>query len=209
MIRVFLCETESAPDTLETTLGALTAIDLVGTSHDPTLACAKVRGTRPAPDVLLLCCAALGRVEAALIDAVYPVPTLVVCPRHSEASDMLALRTEVRGYITDVSPTPEELAEAVTLIASGYAVFSGNRAQDMRWSNTYPNGSYASFPDLTGREREVLGLVALGLSNNQIAGKLVIEEKTVRNHLTNIYSKLEVSNRAGAIIKAHEAGLGR
>jgi DNA-binding NarL/FixJ family response regulator len=208
MIRVFLCETGSASDTLETALGEWPTIALVGISRDARLTGRKVGETRPAPDVLLLVCAAIGRTEAELIDAVHPVPTLVICPRRSEESDSLARRSGVQGYITDVSPTREELAEAITLIASGYAVFSGKSARAMNGSHAHPTESYAKFPALTGREHEILNLLAFGLSNNQIAGKLVIEEKTVRNHLTSIYSKLEVSNRAGAIIKAHEAGLG-
>lgn len=66
----------------------------------------------------------------------------------------------------------------------------------------------ASFPDLTSREIEVLGLIAKGLDNTQIAGQLVISPLTVRNHITSIFSKLDVSNRAQAIVLARDAGLG-
>jgi DNA-binding NarL/FixJ family response regulator len=66
-----------------------------------------------------------------------------------------------------------------------------------------------TFDELTRREKEILDLIARGLDNNQIAASLVISSKTVRNHINNIYSKLQVTNRPRAIIKAREAGMGR
>ncbi len=65
-----------------------------------------------------------------------------------------------------------------------------------------------AFPELTNREREVLELIALGVANSKIAEKLVISEKTVRNHITSIFSKLQVADRSQAIVKARNAGLG-
>jgi len=65
------------------------------------------------------------------------------------------------------------------------------------------------FPELTIREREVLDLIAEGLDNTEIAVRLVLSPKTVRNHITNIFSKLQVENRAQAIVQARDAGLGR
>ena len=64
------------------------------------------------------------------------------------------------------------------------------------------------FPELTDREREVLGLIAQGHNNEEIARQLVLSPKTVRNHITNIFSKLQVADRAQAIVRAREAGLG-
>jgi DNA-binding NarL/FixJ family response regulator len=66
-----------------------------------------------------------------------------------------------------------------------------------------------AFPELTPRELEVLELIAQGASNNQIAEKLVITVKTVRNHVNSIFSKLQVADRAAAIIQARDAGLGK
>lgn len=65
------------------------------------------------------------------------------------------------------------------------------------------------FPDLTEREREVLALIAQGTSNSDIADILVISPKTVRNHITSIFSKLQVADRAEAIIRARQAGVGK
>ena len=66
----------------------------------------------------------------------------------------------------------------------------------------------AAFPELTEREREVLNLMAQGVSNKALAEKLVISMKTVSNHITNIFSKLQVADRAQAILRARDAGLG-
>jgi RNA polymerase sigma factor (sigma-70 family) len=63
------------------------------------------------------------------------------------------------------------------------------------------------FPELSDREREVLALLAQGTSNAEIAARLVLSPKTVRNHVSNILSKLQVADRAEAIVRAREAGL--
>jgi DNA-binding NarL/FixJ family response regulator len=68
--------------------------------------------------------------------------------------------------------------------------------------------SAAAFPSLTEREREVLEMIAAGKGNATIAHELVISLKTVRNHVSNIFTKLQVSDRSGAIVKAWKAGLG-
>jgi DNA-binding NarL/FixJ family response regulator len=64
------------------------------------------------------------------------------------------------------------------------------------------------FPELTEREREVLDLVARGLTNAEISRRLVVSDKTVRNHVSNVFAKLQVTDRAGAVARARDAGLG-
>jgi DNA-binding NarL/FixJ family response regulator len=71
------------------------------------------------------------------------------------------------------------------------------------------SGRAQSFTELTERESEVLDLLARGLDNAQIAARLELSEKTVRNHITSIFAKLEVETRAQAIVRARDAGLGR
>ena len=66
-----------------------------------------------------------------------------------------------------------------------------------------------AFPELTDREREILTLLAQGYNNAEIAQRLVLSPKTVRNHLSNVFNKLQVADRAQAIIRAREAGLGQ
>ena len=65
-----------------------------------------------------------------------------------------------------------------------------------------------AFPELTDREREVLDLIAQGLSNPEISSRLYLSPKTIRNHISNIFAKLQVADRAQAIVRAREAGLG-
>ena len=99
----------------------------------------------------------------------------------------------------------------------GEAIFSPGVAERlMHFFATPPStppgathgGSTLAFPELTEREREVLALIAQGLTNSAIAEHLVLSPKTVRNYITEIFSKLQVADRAQAIIKARDAGLG-
>jgi DNA-binding NarL/FixJ family response regulator len=72
----------------------------------------------------------------------------------------------------------------------------------------HPAGPVAGFPQLTARERDVLDLVARGLDNAQVAARLALAEKTVRNHVSRIFDKISVENRSQAIVAARKAGLG-
>ena len=77
------------------------------------------------------------------------------------------------------------------------------------FARSQTNAPAQIFPELTERERELLSLLAQGYTNAAIAERLVISQKTVRNHITSIFSKLQVADRANAIIRAREAGLGK
>jgi DNA-binding NarL/FixJ family response regulator len=78
----------------------------------------------------------------------------------------------------------------------------------MRYFATLPPKALLAFPELTGRERHVLQLIAQGLSNAEIAERLTLSLKTVQNHVSNISSKLQVVDRAQAAVRARDAGLG-
>ena len=99
-------------------------------------------------------------------------------------------------------------ASHIRAVARGEALFGPAIAA--RLSNFFnpPQPVNAAFPELTAREFEVLNLLAQGKNNQEIAGQLVISKKTVRNHLSNIFSKLQVADRVQAIIRAREAGMG-
>jgi DNA-binding NarL/FixJ family response regulator len=107
----------------------------------------------------------------------------------------------------------DEILQAIRAVAAGQAVFGPAIASRMMNFFQGLNGapqkgsSTLAFPELTEREREVLALIAQGVSNKEIAEKLVISAKTVSNHITNIFSKLQVADRAQAIIRARDAGL--
>jgi DNA-binding NarL/FixJ family response regulator len=94
-------------------------------------------------------------------------------------------------------------------VARGEAIFGPAIAKRLVsfFSHTTP-GADPVFPELTEREREVLDLIARGESNADIVQRLVLSPHTVRNHISNIFSKLQVADRAEAIIRAREAGLG-
>jgi len=130
---------------------------------------------------------------------------------NSDDDDSLdaALRAGARGYLLK-SALPEEIARAVRTVHSGDGVYDGAVIERLtRYLNTPSHSTSAAiFPRLTEREREVLSLMARGMSNAQIADTFVLSLKTVRNHVSNVLTKLGVPSRAEAIVLAREAGLG-
>lgn len=118
-----------------------------------------------------------------------------------------AMQAGARGYLLK-GAAPEDLLRAIEAVARGEALFGPGIAQRlMRYFAGAHGVTRAAFPDLTDREREVLSLIAQGQRNPAIARHLDLSEKTVRNHITSIYSKLQVGSRAEAALKAQEAGL--
>jgi DNA-binding NarL/FixJ family response regulator len=123
---------------------------------------------------------------------------------------LAAIRAGARGYLVK-GAAGERIIGAVRAVAAGEAVFGadvagrvlGVLAEDRRGVR-----SAGPFPALTDREREILDLIAAGRSNTDIARRLVLSDKTVRNHVSNIFVKLQVADRAQAIVRAREAGLG-
>lgn len=122
-----------------------------------------------------------------------------------------SLRAGARGYLLK-GAMKADLLRAILSAASGDVIFGAGIARrviqyfaDMRPENAVPH--YA-FPELTKREREILDLIANHESNAEIAGRLGLSLKTIRNHVSNIFSKLQVVDRAQAILRAKEAGLG-
>lgn len=82
-------------------------------------------------------------------------------------------------------------------------------ARVLAWFATGGGARIPPFPELTARKREVLDLLAQGLTNAAIATRLVVSDKTVRNHVSNVFAKLHVTDRAAAVALARDAGLGR
>ena len=118
-----------------------------------------------------------------------------------------AMRAGARGYLLK-GAEQDEIVRAIRAAAAGEAIFGPEIAQRVIAHFTSGSGSRAAaFPSLTDREREVLELVAAGKGNATIAHELMISLKTVRNHVSNIFTKLQVSDRSAAIVKAREAGL--
>jgi DNA-binding NarL/FixJ family response regulator len=119
-----------------------------------------------------------------------------------------ALRAGARGYLLK-GADQEEIRRAVHAAAAGEAIFGAGLASRLpAYFTTRPDPSPAPFPQLTDREREVLELVAQGRSNTAIAARLQLSQKTIRNNVSNILAKLQVADRAQAIVRARDAGLG-
>ncbi|MBI2873353.1 MAG: response regulator transcription factor [Chloroflexi bacterium] len=126
-----------------------------------------------------------------------------------DSSVFAAMRAGARGYLLK-GADQAEILRAIRAVASGEAIFGpaiATRLMDY-FASGRPAAPSSTFPGLTDREREVLGLMAKGLNNSDIARSLVLSPKTVRNHVSNILGKLQVADRVQAALRAREAGLG-
>jgi DNA-binding NarL/FixJ family response regulator len=163
------------------------------------------------PDVVIMDLAMpiMNGVEATrrIIAGMPHVAVLVVSMSDERESVFAALRAGARGYVLK-GTDPADLIRAVESVAHGDAVFGPELAdQVLAYFSHSPSTPTALFPELTDREREVLGLLAQGLHNPDISHRLGVRPKTVRNHISNILTKLAVSDRTEAVLRAREAGL--
>jgi DNA-binding NarL/FixJ family response regulator len=144
-----------------------------------------------------------------IVEASPHTGVLVLTMFEDDDSVFAAMRAGARGYVLKGS-AQDEIMRAIRAVAAGEAIFGPAIAQRlMDFFASSPDGPPPAFPDLTEREREVLELIAEGQSNQSIARRLFLSEKTVRNHVSNIFTKLQVADRAQAIVRAREAGLGQ
>lgn len=137
------------------------------------------------------------------------VGVLVLTMFDDDESVFAAMRAGARGYLLK-GADQEEIRRAILAVSRGEAIFGPAVAQRLveYFSVPRPAALRDAFPGLTEREREVVDLIAKGDTNSQIATRLGISAKTVRNHVSNIFTKLQVTDRAHAIIRARDAGLG-
>jgi DNA-binding NarL/FixJ family response regulator len=137
------------------------------------------------------------------------IGVVVVTMFEEDDSVFAAMRAGARGYVLKGAGT-DEVIKVVRAVADREAHFGPDVADKLMGFFSAPKPApQETFPELTAREREVLDLIARGLSNAEIAGELYLSQKTVRNHVSNIFLKLQVADRAQAIVRAREAGLGR
>lgn len=136
------------------------------------------------------------------------VAVIVVTMLHADDFIFAALRAGARGYVLKEADQ-EEMLRTIRAVTAGEAFFGPAIADRLMgfFAGLPPAGSEA-FPELTDRELEVLELLAQGYNNARIAEQLVISPKTVRNHVSNVLGKLQVADRAAAMIRARQAGLG-
>ncbi len=121
-----------------------------------------------------------------------------------------AMRAGARGYVLKGAP-PNEILKVLRAVADGEAHFGPEIARRLMdfFSASRPASPAEALPELTAREIEILDLIAQGHPNAKIAARLYLSPKTVANHISHIFTKLQVADRAHAIIRAREAGLGR
>jgi len=148
-----------------------------------------------------------------ILDASPHIGVLVVTMFEDDYSVFAAMRAGAKGYVLK-DADEEDMLHAIRAVGKGEAIFSPTVARRVIdfFTGAKPEVergvSARAFPELTDREREVLDLIAQGLSNPEIATHLYLSPKTVRNHISNIFAKLQVADRAQAIVRAREAGLG-
>lgn len=184
------------------------ALTVVGTAH--TAADAVALAGRERPDVVLMDLRLPdgdGITATAQILAANPqVAVVVLTMNDDEPSIAAAIRAGARGYLLK-DTDDRELLTAIHSVAQGQAVFGQSVAPRLT-GVVGSSPSRRAFPQLTERESEILHLMACGLSNPEITAQLVLSPKTVRNHVSNILTKLNAPSRARAILAAREAGLG-
>lgn len=164
------------------------------------------------PDVILMDITMPGMdgIEATgrIVESAPHVAVVVLTMHDDDASIVAALRAGARGYLLKGAGRAEVL-RAVHAAAAGEALLGPAIARRMTGYVGVPRPADAlPFPELTSREREILRELAQGHSNPEIARRLGLAPKTVRNHVSNIFAKLEVADRAGAIARARDGGLG-
>jgi len=182
-------------------------LELVGEAADGDDAVMTALATRPDVVLMDLRMPGLSGIEATrrIVGADPDVRVLVLTMYEDDDSVFAAMRAGARGYLLKGSGE-EEVLRAIRAVASGDAIFGPAIA--VRLTAYFSSQSPKAFPELTDRERDVLQLLAQGRNNQAIARELTVSLKTVRNHVSNLFNKLQVVDRGQAIVKAREAGMG-
>lgn len=185
-------------------------IEVVGEAEDGEAAVAVVAATGADVVLMDLAMVGMGGVDATrmLAESAPAVAVLVLTMSADESSVQAALRAGAKGYLVKGAGGDAILAGVRTVASGGMLLGAGVAAPVMAKVTASGLRSDGPFPALTGRELEILDLIARGMPNPAIASRLVLSDKTVRNHVSNIFAKLRVADRAGAIIVAREVGLG-
>lgn len=136
------------------------------------------------------------------------IAVLMLTMFDDDDSVFAAMRAGARGYVLK-GADPQQILQAIEAVATGHAILGPGVAKRALGLLAAPRDAETAFPSLTPREREVLDLVAAGLSNGVIARQLGVTSHTIGNHISNILAKLQVATRSEAIVQARDAGLGR
>jgi DNA-binding NarL/FixJ family response regulator len=194
---------------LRALLSAVDGYELIGEAATGTEAVRAAVTLRPDVLVMDIQMPGMSGIDATReIGRVAPaVAVLMLTMFEDDESVFAAMRAGALGYVLK-GASPTDMIRAIAAVAAGEAIFGTGVARRALTYLTAPRPDTTAFPELTPREREVLGLIATGLRNAAIAARLGLAPNTVSNHISNIFGKLQVASRAEAIVRARSAGLG-
>lgn len=194
---------------VSTLLGGVDGIEVVGTAATGDQAVQAALELQPDVVLMDLHMPGLNGIEATrrLAEDAPHIAVLVLTMFDDDDSVVAAIRAGARGYLLK-GARKDEIARAVHAVHGGGAIFGGPLARRLS-ALIDPKRAERSFPALTDREHDVLDVLAAGVTNAEIAHRLGLSEKTVRNYVSNILTKLCVTTRAEAIVLARDHGLGR
>lgn len=196
---------------LRALIGTIADLEVVGEAADGEAAVREVQLTRPDVVLMDVRMPGLDGVEATrrIRSAVPETSVLMLTMFDDDAGVFSAIQAGARGYLLK-GAEQEEIIGAIRAVAAGQVIFGpGIASRVLGYFAAPPLPAPDPFPQLTDREREILDLLAAGLRTSAIAERVYLSPKTVSNHLTGVFAKLEVADRAEAIIRAREEGLGR
>ncbi|WP_296601679.1 response regulator transcription factor [Nocardioides sp.] len=197
-------------DGLASLLETQPGVEVVGTAGDGLEAVALATTLVPDVVVMDLQMPQLNGIDATrrITETLPDVRVLVFTMGEEDGTVLAAMRAGARGYLVK-GASQDEVARAISTVQAGGLVFGASlalRIADLLSGAAAPDRS--AFPQLTERELEILDLIAAGKNNAQIASALYLAPKTVRNNVSTILAKLQATDRAEAIIRARDAGLG-
>jgi DNA-binding NarL/FixJ family response regulator len=199
---------------LKALLAVTDDIEIVGEAADGDTAVKECKELQPTIILMDINMPGLNGIQATQQILQYHPQTgiIMLTMLEDDASVFNAMRAGARGYLLK-GADPNEVLSVIRAVADGQALFGPAIASRVLGYFKELGGRSSSqqietpFPELTERELEILRLISQGLNNSEIAQKLFLSPKTVRNHITSIFSKLQVADRAQAIVRAREAGL--
>jgi DNA-binding NarL/FixJ family response regulator len=192
-------------------LALMPEVEVVGHAADGEEAVRVAHALQPDVVLMDLQMPGLNGIEATgrIVAGSPQIGIIVLTMFEDDESVFSAMRAGARGYLLKGADRGE-ISRAITAVARGEAIFSPAIAQRLvqYFTAARPTGTEQAFPELSAREREILELISEGLNNAAIAQRLFLAPKTVRNHVSRVFTKLQVADRAQAVIRAREAGLG-
>jgi DNA-binding NarL/FixJ family response regulator len=215
MIRILIADDHTLfREGLTAILGAAPDTEVIGEAAGGQEAVAQASNL--SPDVILMdiMMPGMNGIEATtlILKQNSEIGIIVLTMLEDDDSVFAAMCAGARGYILK-GADKDEVLKTIRAVAAGEALFGPTIAKRLThfFQSAGSKGRIKSrsFSELTDRETEILELIAQGCNNAEIAQRLCITQKTVSNHISNIFNKLQVSDRAQAIVKARQAGFGR